>query len=130
MKELKYFHAVECTCDKTNLTGNFIIDQEYFKDTGKFAALDGKVFKCLVEMFQYANENDLKTGRICSNVKPTYWESKEDIKQALQQGKSVCWKNEGYTVSHAQDGLYITFKYNGYYSKLQESEIKDCFIGD
>ena len=130
MKELKYFHAVGCTCDKTGLIGDFIVDQEYYKETGKLAALDGKVFIGLVEMFRYANENGLKTGKINSNVnKPTYWKSKEEIKQALQQGKNVCWQNEGYKVSHAQNGLHITFKYSGYYSKLQDSEIKDCFIG-
>ena len=129
MKELKYFHAVGCTCDKTGLIGDFIIDQGYYKETGKLAALDGKVFIGLVEMFRYAKENGLKTGKINSKVKPIYWENREEIKQALQQGKKVYWQNEGYKVSHAQNGLHITFKYNGYYSKLQDSEIKDCFIG-
>ena len=55
--------------------------------------------------------------------------SYNEIIQAIEKGKKVYWQNEGYKVSHAQNGLHITFKYNGYYSKLQDSEIKDCFIG-
>lgn len=53
-----------------------------------------------------------------------------DIIEAVKQGKNVYWMNTGYTVSHAHNGLYITFERNSYYSKLQESEYQDCFIGD
>ena len=53
-----------------------------------------------------------------------------EIIQAIKQGKNVYWKNTGYKVSHAHNGLYITFERNDYYSKLQESEYQDCFIGD
>ena len=52
-----------------------------------------------------------------------------EIVEALEQGLNVYWKNEGYIISHAQNGLYMTFIYNGYYSKLQKSEYNDCFIG-
>ena len=53
-----------------------------------------------------------------------------EIIEALQQGLNVYCKNAGYTVSYAHNGLYITFLSNGYYSKLQDSEYQDCFIGD
>ena len=53
-----------------------------------------------------------------------------EIMQALKNGFKVYWINTGYIVSHAHNGLYITFERNSYYSKLQESEYKDCFVGD
>lgn len=53
-----------------------------------------------------------------------------EIIEALDKGLNVYWKNTGYKVSHAHNGLYITFLYNSYYSKLQDSEYQDCFIGD
>lgn len=53
----------------------------------------------------------------------------QDIIQALKKGLKVYWSNTGYTVSHAHNGLYVTFERNSYYSKLQESEYAACFIG-
>lgn len=129
MKQLKFYHCIECTCHRTGLTGDFIIDQDYFKHTGEKASLDSLVFKNLTDLFRYANEKNINTGRINSKVLPTYFESESEIKDLIKQGVIVCWKNEGYKVSHAQNGLHITFKRSGYYSKLQEDEYKDCFIG-
>ena len=54
----------------------------------------------------------------------------DEIVKALEQGKNVHWSNTGYIISHAHNGLHITFERNGYYTKLQESEYADCFIGD
>ena len=129
MKQLKFYHCIECTCHRTGLTGDFIIDQDYFKHTGEKASLDSLVFKNLTDLFRYANEKNINTGRINSKVLPTYFESESEIKDLIKQGVIVCWKNKGYKVSHAQNGLHITFKHSGYYSKLQEGEYKDCFIG-
>ena len=53
-----------------------------------------------------------------------------EIVEALGKGLNVYWKNAGYKVSYAHYSLYITFLYNSYYSKLQDSEHQDCFIGD
>ena len=53
-----------------------------------------------------------------------------EIVEALGKGLNVYWKNAGYKVSYAHYSLYITFLYNSYYSKLQDSEYQDCFIGD
>ena len=52
----------------------------------------------------------------------------DEIVKALKQGKNVYWINTGYIISHAHNGLYVTFERNGYYTKLQESEYKDCSI--
>lgn len=54
----------------------------------------------------------------------------DEIVEALDKGLNVYWMSTGYTVSHAHNGLYITFERNSYYLKLQESEYQDCFIGD
>lgn len=54
--------------------------------------------------------------------------SYNEIMQAIQQGKKVYWYNKGYEVSIAQNALYITYKYNGYFSRLQKTEVKNCFI--
>lgn len=54
----------------------------------------------------------------------------DEIVKALKEGNKVHWKHTGYTVSHAHNGLYITFERNSYYSKLQESEYQDCFVGN
>lgn len=53
----------------------------------------------------------------------------DEIIKALKQGKNVHWINTDYIISHAHNGLYVTFERNGYYTKLQESEYQDCFIG-
>ena len=53
-----------------------------------------------------------------------------EIVEALGKGLNVHWKNAGYKVSYSHNGLYITFLSNGYYSKLQDSEYQDCFIGE
>ena len=53
-----------------------------------------------------------------------------EIIEALEQGLNVYWKNAGYKVSYAHNGLHITFLSNDYYSKLQDSEYQDCFIGE
>ena len=59
MKQLKVYHCIECTCHRTGLTGDFIIDQDYFKHTGEKASLDSLVFKNLTDLFRYANEKIL-----------------------------------------------------------------------
>ena len=52
----------------------------------------------------------------------------QQIKQAVLDGKDVCWSNEGYQVILENDDLYTIFKYNESMCKLQESEYGDCFI--
>lgn len=54
----------------------------------------------------------------------------DEIIKALKEGNKVHWSNPGYIVSHAHNGLYVIFERNSYYTKLQESEYKDCFVGD
>ena len=130
MKQLKHYHAVNCVCDKTGMTGDFIIDIEYFKQHGKLSSLNNSVFDNLIDMFKYANENGIKTGRIYSKVFPTYFENLQEVKDLLEQGVKICWKNEGYIVSNSNNELLVTYKYNQYCTKLQESEIIDCFVGE
>lgn len=129
MKQLKYYHATSCTCHRTQQDGDFIIDIDYFKKTGELASLDDKVFVNLIDLFHYTNDSGIKTGMINSNVKPTYFEDDKEIKELIAQGKKVYWKNEGYVVSDAHNGLHVTFKHSQYYSKLQENEYQDCFVG-
>ena len=56
--------------------------------------------------------------------------SYDEIIKALKEGNKVHWSNTGYIISHAHNSLYVTFERNSYYTKLQESEYKDCFVGD
>lgn len=128
MKQLKYHEAIACTCHRTGLTGDFLIDKTYFKETGELASLDDKVFSSLYELYTYTNACNYSTGRIRDKHLPTFWGSVIEIKKLIEDGVNVYWQNEGYIVSNAHDGLHITYKYNGYYSKLQENEYKDCFI--
>ena len=53
-----------------------------------------------------------------------------EIIEALDKGLNVYWMTIGYKVSYTHNGLYITFERNSYYSKLQESEYQDCFVGN
>lgn len=55
--------------------------------------------------------------------------SYDEIVNALKQGLKVHWINTGYVISYAHNSLYITFERNNYYSKLQDSEYAECFIG-
>ena len=56
--------------------------------------------------------------------------SYDEIVKALKQGKVVHWSNEGYIVNFECNELHVIFERNGYYTKLQDSEYADCFIGD
>lgn len=53
----------------------------------------------------------------------------DEIVNALKQDKVVHWSNEGYIVNFECNELHVIFERNGYYTKLQDSEYADCFIG-
>ena len=52
-----------------------------------------------------------------------------EIISALEIGKNVYWKHEGYKVIQQNGKLYEIFKYNGSMCGLQQSQCADCFIG-
>lgn len=53
----------------------------------------------------------------------------EEIKTAIEEGKTVFWSNEGYIVTPSLNclGYSVTFKYNGYVTPLTESDLQQCF---
>lgn len=58
---------------------------------------------------------------------------KHEILTALQAGQVVHWSNTGYVVtidSLDSNNLLVTFKANGYCTRLQASEYEDCFIAN
>lgn len=56
--------------------------------------------------------------------------NKQQILYALDNDQQVYWSNKGYEVYCNGDHLYTRFIYNDSCCGLQESEYKDCFIGD
>ena len=52
----------------------------------------------------------------------------QEIIEALQNNV-VHWCNEGYRISFECNELHVFFERNGYYTKLQDSEYAECFIG-
>lgn len=52
-----------------------------------------------------------------------------EIYNALNEGKKVYWINLAYKVFIENNELYVINLYNDYMTKLQHSEINDCFVG-
>ena len=52
-----------------------------------------------------------------------------DIIQDLKDGISVYWINPAYKVFLQNGKLYVIYEYNGYMTKLNESEYTECFKG-
>lgn len=50
-----------------------------------------------------------------------------DIIQALKDNISVFWSNTAYKVFLQNGELYVIYTYNGYMTKLNESEYTECF---
>lgn len=55
--------------------------------------------------------------------------NQSEIMQALKDNVSVFWNNTAYKVFLQNDQLYVIYAYNGYMTKLNESEYIDCFKG-
>lgn len=55
--------------------------------------------------------------------------NKSEIMQALKDNTSVFWINTAYKVFLQNSELYVIYKYNGYMTKLAESEYVECFKG-
>ena len=53
----------------------------------------------------------------------------DEIIAALEIGKNVYWKHDGYKVIEQKGKLYEIYKYNGSMCMLHESQYKDCFVG-
>ena len=56
--------------------------------------------------------------------------SLNEICEAIHNGKNVYWMHKGYKVILDNDRLYTIFISNAWMCGLQDSELKDCFIGD
>lgn len=52
-----------------------------------------------------------------------------DIMQALKDNIKVHWINPAYKVFLQNGKLYVICTYNGYMTKLNESEYSECFKG-
>lgn len=50
-----------------------------------------------------------------------------DITHALKDNVKVFWTNTAYKVFLQNDELYVIYEYNGYMTKLNESEYIECF---
>ena len=51
-----------------------------------------------------------------------------EIKTALLNGKNVFWKNDSYKVILDNHSLCVINIYNDYMTRLQLSELIDCYI--
>lgn len=52
-----------------------------------------------------------------------------DIIQALKDNINVFWINKAYKVFVQNGELYVIYEYNGYMTRLAESECVECFKG-